>query len=239
MIRKSPSLIEVIKSIYEFDDSILNQPRLFKAMLLDYYTGTSCILEDFNSVVDLLQDHIVKKEITLSKITGAIRIVNEDRRKIQIELFREIFIDRNIDAIERLDSYIRCVYHGEDMSSERKYSEHISSSILDFSANRKDSLVWGEEIVISWKCNNPFRLMFSNGHEEMDVTRLNSIDISAMCDNYNLTLYDSRGLVVEQRTINITYLEQAFCNECGTPAYNVGDKYCTKCGVKLSYGVKM
>lgn len=239
MIQTSTSLVSVIKSIYVFDDSILCRPKLLKSLLQDYYIGPDIILEDFNSVVNSLHGYIANQKTTFTEITGSVGIDNEDRREIQTELFRMIFIDRNLNEIDRLYSEINRRYRINDAFAEVKKEDHVSSLISDFGVNNEEPLFFGEEIEIHWKCDNPFRLTFSNRHEEMDVTGIDSIDICAMFDNYDLMLYDRNNQMVEQRTINITYIEHAFCNHCGTHIHKVGDRYCTECGMKLSYESKM
>lgn len=232
MICSSRSLIEVIKSIFEFDDSILFQPRLLKALLLDYYQGRRDILNDFFSILDKCQEDIQNGILDSHTFTSS-GLTDNNRKRIQEELFKAIYIDRSLESLCRLDPYVVEAY--KDNVEELKVNVRDSgdANISNFEASRDTLLIYGDIITLSWNCPHLCRVVLSNGKDEMNVTGLDSIEMSALYENYYLILYDTNSKELDRRVINFSYQEHAFCINCGARKCRDDDAYCFRCGIRF------
>lgn len=233
MICSSQSLIGVIKSIFEFDDSILFQPKLLKALLLDYYTGSQDVLNDFFSILDKYQEDICLLKINTSRINYSSEIKDSSRKSIQEEMFRAIYIDKDLKKLSRLDPYIVETYKEKRKEQELNARDSCNATISKFKANRDTLLIYGDIITLSWDCPYSCRIVLSNGNDEMNVTGLNSIEMSALYDKYYLILYDTKSKELDRQVINLSYVENIFCINCGAKKFREDDKFCIRCGIRL------
>lgn len=236
MISASSSLTRVIKFIYEFDESIFCNPLVFSGFIKDLYCGKSYVADDFILILIDLHDKIINSEVSLKdlsdiKLEG---INNNERCKIQSEIFKIVYINKNFESIEYLNTDILKVYNISFNPPKESSSNRSSSSIIFFNTSQNSSIEFGKIITLFWKCNNPYRLFLSNGYEDMDVTYVDSILISALFDDYVLILYNKEGEVVDKQNVKIQYKKNAFCINCGTIHFKEDDYFCTQCGLKLT-----
>lgn len=234
MISSSSSIIKVIKSISELDRSILDDPIKFEGYIKDFYSGNSVVVDDFVTVLRNLSDSIIGHAVNSSIINSSCNsLKNAECFNVQAALFNIIYVSKKFQTIEKLEPEIRKAYKlFSTFGEEFKFKEN-AKKIEEFNANIGGEVQYGRIIHLSWICNNPFQLVLSNNNENMDVTSITSIDLSVTSDIYELLLYDSTGQIIDKAIINIPYRDQSFCMFCGTPIYDVSDKYCINCGLKL------
>lgn len=233
MIHSSQSLIEVIMSILDYDDSILYRPNLLKGLLLDYYKGPDDILKDFFSILDRHCDEIADDLAGNLHTISSAGIEDKRRDKIQEDIFRTVYIDRDLDSLSRLGAYIVEIYKEEANYWDDDVRNPSNSSTIKFEASRYSSLIYGDIITLSWTCPNSYKVVLSNGRDKMNVTNLNSIEMSAMFDKYFLILYDAEYKESDRLVVNMDYREHAFCINCGERKYRDDDEFCYSCGIRF------
>lgn len=234
MISSSSSIIKVIKSISELDRSIFDDPIKFEGYVKDFYSGNSVVVDDFITILRNLNDSIISHAVNSGIINSSCNCLkNSECVNVQVALFNIIYVIKKIQTIEKLESEIRKAYKLFSTLEEESKFKAKAKKIKEFNANVGGEVQYGKIIHLSWICNNPFQLILSNNNENMDVTSITSIDLSVTSDIYELLLYDSSGRIIDKAMIKIPYRDQSFCMFCGTPIYDVSDKYCINCGLKL------
>lgn len=235
ILQQSSIFTEVIKSIYRFDHSVLYNPLVFRGFLMDLYCGEGTVLDDFLHILSQLQDKLKDQLLTRKDLQGITLSVENDseRLSVQRELYTLIYINKDLSSLDSIESKLQQIYKIVPKKSQAKKDSAFASSILLFEAD-DTSMNYGEYIKLKWKCNNPYSLMLSNGKQDMNVTMVDSIIVSALFERYTLTLYNNKGEVLDEKSITLRYDEYAYCINCGTKREDHTDIYCTYCGVKLT-----
>lgn len=237
-LKPSCYISEVLRFIYEFDASIFNNPLKLLGYIRDYYVGNKLVADDFVNILNALSNKVENfiintKDISKIRLEGA---NNSERSKIQTELFKAIYISKDIKRIRNIESNIAVIY-GESVEYYKQVeSNTYDSPIISFSGGDDRIVGYGQLINFVWECGNPYRLCLTNGHESMDVTHLDSLVVSAMFDCYELILYNEQGKITDKKIVNLQYKKNVYCINCGAIYFDANvDKYCTKCGVKIFY----
>ncbi len=234
MISSSNSIVKVVKSIYELDSSIFDTPIMFEGYVKDFYSGNYVVINDFVIILRSLNDSIIGHAINSDVIYSVCKCLrNTECIAVQAALFDIIYVSKKYQTIEKLESEIKKAYKLFSTLDEESKFKAEAKNIKEFKASVETEVQYGKIIHLSWVCNNPFQLILSNNAENMDVTSISAIDLSVTSDIYELFLYNSYGKIIDRAKIKITYRENSFCMFCGTPIYDVSDKYCNFCGIKL------
>lgn len=234
MISSSTSIVKVIKSIQELDSSIFETPIIFEGYLKDFYSGNSVVIDDFIIILRSLNDKIITHSVNSNIINSVCKCLkNTERIAIQSTLFNVIYVDKKYQIIENFELEVKKAYNFYTTQKEETISKTKAKKIIEFKANFDSEVQYGKITHLSWICENPFQLILSNNNENMDVTSINAIDLSVTSDIYELLLYDNCGKIIDRSEIRVQYRENSFCMFCGMPTYDVKDKYCIYCGVKL------
>lgn len=222
-IIKSEKLWEVLQAIQSIDENIFYNKRLLKAHLHDLYIGRKVYIDAFLAIVSCMPEE-----------NGI--IIKTSKEKFKQLKFPENNIDEEIHKqllIYCYNIYVRCDYSfssfGETSNhvTSRKFASHIDG----FTCNLND-VFWGDEILLSWKVNNPYLLKLSDGEVMVNVTSLSSTTVLATNDKYTLFLYDQSNKLIDKRQINIKISSLGFCIFCGHRFISLSDKYCCYCGTK-------
>lgn len=236
MISSSTSLPNVLKSICDFDVSIKYDPIRFIGFIKDLYCGNNLVADDFISVL-IEFESIIREQSISSKDLSRINIKGQNsvkRCSVQSELLKNIYLNKRPINVNNLDKLVSNAYEKTIPKTQSKsYNRDITSSILSFKASSVDSIEYGRIITLTWKCSNPYRVTLFNGNEYMDVTNIDTIQVSAMFDRYVLSLYDKNGKIIDEKEITLQFRKNSFCINCGTLIYHEGDKFCTHCGCRL------
>lgn len=234
MISPSTSIIKIVKSIYELDCSIFDNPLVFEGYVKDLYLGNSSVIDDFIIILRSLNDNILVHSVNSNLIHSVCNGLNNPKCiAVQSRLFDIIYVSKKYQTIETLDSEIKKAYVHNRNIIEGIKSDVKAKKIVNFSASYDSEIQYGKIVHLSWVCINPFQLILSNENENMDVTSISSIELSVTSDVYSLLLYDSTGKIIDRSDVKIQYRKNSFCMFCGTPIYDVSDIYCTHCGLKL------
>ena len=234
MISSSTSIVKVIKSIQEFDSSIFDTPIIFEGYLKDFYFGNSVVIDDFIIILRSLNDRIINHSVNTEVINTACKCLRiAERVTVQSALFNAIYVNKKYQTIENFDSEVNKAYSISTKQKNETISKAKAKKIIEFKANISSEIQYGGIIHLSWACENPFQLILSNNNENMDVTSIHAIDLSATSDIYELLLHDNCGKIIDRAEIKIQYRENSFCIFCGMPICDITDKYCIHCGVKL------
>lgn len=238
MISSSNSLPIVIRDICGHDSSIKYNTLLFVGYVRDLYTGKNQIVTDFVEVLNLLSDYISTKSLTYNHLS-LIKLKGNDsfgRQQVQSELIKCLYIESQDINTAKLESIIESVYKKGDSTHINNYKKDQKSYIDNFSISSIAPIEYGKIIILTWKCHNPYKLYLYNGLDYMDVTSIDSIQVSALCDKYTLILYDNKDNIIDKKEINVSIRKDAYCINCGWLIYETNDKYCCHCGCKLDYG---
>lgn len=222
-IIKSEKLWEVLQAIQSIDENIFYNKRLLKAHLHDLYIGRKVYIDAFLAIVSCIPEE-----------NGI--IIKTSKEKFKQLKFPENNIDEEIHKhllIYCYNIYVRCDYSFSSFveTSNHVTSRKFASHIDGFTCNLND-VFWGDEILLSWKVNNPYLLKLSDGEVMVNVTSLSSTTILATNDKYTLFLYDQSNKLIDKRQINIKITSLGFCIFCGHRFISLSDKYCCYCGTK-------
>lgn len=111
MIPSSSSIIKVIKSIFELDRSIFDNPIKFEGYVKDFYSGNSVVLDDFITILRNLNDSIIGHAVNSDIINSSCNCLkNTECVNVQAALFNIIYVSKKIRTIERLESEIKKAY---------------------------------------------------------------------------------------------------------------------------------
>lgn len=237
ILKPSCHITDVIRFISELDNSIFYNPLMFQGYIRDYYIGNKYVADDFIIWLNSLQNKIENSIISIQDIESVrLEGINASKKnKLQSKLFSSIYIDKDLRRIGNLETYIATIY-GEPIGYDNKtiVNNTPNSLIISFSGGDEQIVEYGKLINFVWECNNPYRLCLSNGHENMDVTHIDSILISAIFDYYELILYNDEGKILDKKSVTIQYKNNAYCINCGNMYFDASkDNYCTKCGTKI------
>lgn len=239
VFESSYHITDVIRFIFEFDESIFYNPLRFQGFIRDYYIGNKLVADDFIKVLNALCNKIENSVISRQDIVNLnIEGINAGEKvKIQFKLFTAIYINKDVRQLRNIESYIAIIY-GESVKFDNLIESNThNSTIISFSGGDEHIVEYGQLITFVWECENPYRLCLSNGYESMDVTHLDSIVLSVMFDCYELILYNEEGKIADRKTINIQYKKNVYCINCGNLIFDsFADNFCTKCGVRIFHG---
>lgn len=225
MIQKTDDLAKLLSEIAAYDKAILYDLRLFKSYLSDLYIGRKLSLNIFLSFLMLLP----KEEEKLSALTEdqvtSIHFPVTSKEELDIiectsQLLINIYVRKN---------YVLTEIFRKSKSKTTKVS--YAKKIHKLRVN-KSSVVYGDDIYIQWYVDTPYYMTLSDGETSMDVTSLNSLNVSAIKDTYYLYLFDECNKVIDTKLIKLHLEAPLYCINCGSRFIDKLDLYCCQCGTK-------
>lgn len=189
---------------------------------MDLYYGEKVVLDYFLERLFALRDKIETKNINISDFTVNINnSYNHTIVKTVENWLLNIYIKKDFSNIQP----IKVV---NDTKLNDSFASHIKSFTTDL-----PNVCLGDCVTFSWICKNPFKLLFSDGFNSLNVTNQEQIKIDVLQNNYYLTLYDDKYKMIERKEITLTILSPTYCINCGNKRTSKNDIFCTECGVKF------
>ena len=226
IIHKADSIKRLLSEIGNQDKYVLYDFRLLKSYLSDMYVGRNLYLNIFLTCLYCLPTETNKLLSLTEKEFNCICFPNVSAEEQDVQEIAKLLL---------FNIYVKKNYLLQDVKIERKKTNQrvrpYGNQILSFEVNRM-TVVQGDEIQFKWKVVRPFYLTLSDGEISMDISKIESIAITAVKHAYSLLLFDKNHKVIDVKTIRLNLLSPVYCINCGSRFFDESDVYCCNCGVK-------